>query len=168
MGLTYLGSALLGLILKNLVGRRLLILASQLGMAVSHLGLGLYFHHLTGMRKDDDTGNQTVSGKGNVTVSWSKEGASLGVIGWLPLPLVLGFTVRAIILSNYNIKLYVEYSRWRTTLASEASPGLSRQRFYPSGHPPNKIQHGYKSSCSGPAAGLTPWPTSPQTSAGSW
>ena len=167
MGLTYLGSALLGLILKNLVGRRLLILASQLGMAVSHLGLGLYFHHLTGMRKDDDTGNQTVSGKGNVTVSWSKEGASLGVIGWLPLPLVLGFTVRAIILSNYNIKLYVEYSRWRTTLASEASPGLSRQRFYPSGQ--NILRTRFnKSSCSGPAAGLTPWPTSPQTSAGSW
>merc|ERR1719219_2232587 len=45
VGLTYLGSALLGLILKNLVGRRLLILASQLGMAVSHLGLGFYFHY---------------------------------------------------------------------------------------------------------------------------
>merc|ERR550534_2631059 len=50
VGLTYLGSALLGLVLKNLVGRRLLILASQ-------LGLGLYFHHLAELRKDEEEGS---------------------------------------------------------------------------------------------------------------
>ena len=101
MGLTYLGSALLGLVLKNLVGRRLLILASQLGMAVSHLGLGLYFHHLAELRKEEEEGsggNGTVTGgRGNVTGSWSKEEASLGLVGWLPLPLLLSFTVSPII-----------------------------------------------------------------------
>merc|ERR1719192_555196 len=89
VGLTYFCSALLGLVLKNLVGRRLLILASQLGMAVSHLGLGLYFHHLAGMKKEAET----VMERGNVTANWSKEDVSLGVVGWLPLPLVLSFTV---------------------------------------------------------------------------
>ena len=62
---------------------------TQLGMAVSHLGLGLYFHHLTGVRKE----SETVMERGNVTANWSKEEVSLGVIGWLPLPLVLSFTV---------------------------------------------------------------------------
>ena len=76
--------------------------SSQLGMAVSHLGLGLYFHHLTGMRREEDEesgGNDTsVTGRGNVTgsSSWSKE--DLGLVGWLPLPLVLSFTVTAILL----------------------------------------------------------------------
>ena len=71
-------------------------------MAVSHLGLGLYFHHLTGMRREEDEesgGNDTsVTGRGNVTgsSSWSKE--DLGLVGWLPLPLVLSFTVTAILL----------------------------------------------------------------------
>ena len=100
VGLTYLGSALLGLVLKNLVGRRLLILASQLGMAVSHLGLGLYFHHMAELMKEEEGsgGNGTVTGgRGNVTGSWSKEDASLGLVGWLPLPLLLSFTVSAII-----------------------------------------------------------------------
>ena len=72
-------------------------------MAVSHLGLGLYFHHLTGMRREEhdeeSAGNETtVTGRGNVTgsSSWSKE--DLGLVGWLPLPLVLSFTVTAILL----------------------------------------------------------------------
>ena len=73
-------------------------------MAVSHLGLGLYFHHMTGLRKeegDDLGGNQTVTGgRGNVTGSWSKEEASLGLIGWLPLPLLLSFTVSSIIIES--------------------------------------------------------------------
>ena len=102
VGLTYLGSALLGLVLKNLVGRRLLILASQLGMAVSHLGLGLYFHHLAELRREEEEGSggaQTggTGVRGNVTGSWSKEEASLGVVGWLPLPLLLSFTVSPIV-----------------------------------------------------------------------
>ena len=74
-------------------------------MAVSHLGLGLYFHHMTGLRKgeeeDDLGGNHTVTaGRGNVTGSWLKEEASLGLIGWLPLPLLLSFTVSPIIIES--------------------------------------------------------------------
>ena len=73
-------------------------------MAVSHLGLGLYFHHMTGLRKeegDDLGGNGTVTaGRGNVTGSWLKEEASLGLIGWLPLPLLLSFTVSPIIIKS--------------------------------------------------------------------
>ena len=74
-------------------------------MAVSHLGLGLYFHHLTGMRREEENdvigGDETsVTGRGNVTSetrssSWSKD--DLGFIGWLPLPLVFSFTVSAIL-----------------------------------------------------------------------
>ena len=73
-------------------------------MAVSHLGLGLYFHHMTGLRngeEEDLGGNQTVTGgRGNVTGSWLKEEASLGLIGWLPLPLLLSFTVSPIIIKS--------------------------------------------------------------------
>ena len=72
-------------------------------MAVSHLGLGLYFHHMTGLRKGEEDlgGNQTVTGgRGNVTGSWLKEEASLGLIGWLPLPLLLSFTVSSIIIES--------------------------------------------------------------------
>ena len=124
MGLTYLGSALLGLVLKNLVGRRLLILASQLGMAVSHLGLGLYFHHLAELRKDEEEGSggyQTggTGVRGNVTGSWSKEEASLGVVGWLPLPLLLSFTVSAIVLLCVGIFVCLSVSQsWRCLLVS--------------------------------------------------
>ena len=128
VGLTYLGSALLGLVLKNLVGRRLLILASQvhtgsilrlsrprplpsprpplycdypissqLGMAVSHLGLGLYFHfsNCSSNTKPDPLSeegrNQT-----HFNADEEEDEVVLGPscqISWLPLPLILGFTV---------------------------------------------------------------------------
>ena len=85
-------------------------------MAVSHLGLGLYFHHLTGMRREDEDeesgGNETsVTGRGNVTgsSSWSKE--DLGLIGWLPLPLVLSFTVTANILFMLLLELNLDRSQ---------------------------------------------------------
>ena len=77
VGMTYLASALLSLVLKNLVGRRLLLLTSQLGMAVSHLGLGLYFHQLPDTEEEMEESGLT----------------------WLPLPLVLAFTV------SYNLGL---------------------------------------------------------------
>ena len=81
-------------VLKNLVGRRLLILASQLGMAVSHLGLGLYFHlaNCTSTTKDqiEAVTNQTVFVN-------EDQDAVLGPtscqISWLPLPLIMGFTI---------------------------------------------------------------------------
>ena len=35
--------------LKKHVGRRVLLLASELGMAISQLAMGIYFYVLTGM-----------------------------------------------------------------------------------------------------------------------
>ena len=95
MGLTYLGSALLGLVLKNLVGRRLLILASQLGMAVSHLGLGLYFHFYSncGSNTKPDPLSEGGRNQTHFNTNEEEEEALLGAgchIFWLPLPLILG------------------------------------------------------------------------------
>ena len=47
IGLTYFFSAILSLVLKNLIGRRILLLMSQLGMAVSQIALGVYFYILS-------------------------------------------------------------------------------------------------------------------------
>jgi len=94
VGLTYFCSALLGLVLKNLVGRRLLILASQLGMAVSHLGLGLYFHlaNCTSTTKDlvEAVTNQTVFVNEDQDAVLGPKSCQ---ISWLPLPLIMGFTI---------------------------------------------------------------------------
>ena len=46
IGLTYLVSSILSLILKHLIGRRVLLLLSQAGMGLSMLATGLYFHTL--------------------------------------------------------------------------------------------------------------------------
>ena len=46
IGLTYFFSAILSLVKKNLIGRRILLLMSQLGMAVSQIALGVYFYIL--------------------------------------------------------------------------------------------------------------------------
>ena len=43
-GLTYFFSAILSLVMKHLIGWRILLLMSQLGMAVSQIALGLYFY----------------------------------------------------------------------------------------------------------------------------
>ena len=94
VGMTYLASALLSLVLKNLVGRRLLLLTSQLGMAVSHLGLGLYFHQLPDIEEEMEKSGLT----------------------WLPLPLVLAFTV------SYNLGL----GSLTWVVATEVLPVASR------------------------------------------
>jgi hypothetical protein len=91
VGLAYLASALLSLLLRNLVGRRVLLLASQLGMALSHLGLGLYFHKLAPR-------GQLVGGSSNSTllpqVGEKEEGEDMPLLlAWLPLLLVITFTV---------------------------------------------------------------------------
>lgn len=44
IGVTYFLSSILGLVLKKHVGRRVLLLASELGMAISQLSMGLYFY----------------------------------------------------------------------------------------------------------------------------
>ena len=47
IGVTYFLSSILGLVLKKHVGRRFLLLASELGMAVSQLAMGIYFYFLS-------------------------------------------------------------------------------------------------------------------------
>ena len=47
IGVTYFLSSILGLVLKKHVGRRFLLLASELGMAVSQLAMGIYFYVLS-------------------------------------------------------------------------------------------------------------------------
>ena len=46
IGVTYFLSSILGLVLKKHVGRRFLLLASELGMAISQLAMGIYFYVL--------------------------------------------------------------------------------------------------------------------------
>lgn len=46
IGVTYFLSSILGLVLKKHVGRRILLLASELGMAISQLAMGIYFYVL--------------------------------------------------------------------------------------------------------------------------
>ena len=65
VGLTSLASSLLVLVLRPLAPSRLLLLASQLGMTLCQLGLGLYLHQLPPLGSP---------------------------CPWLPLPLLLGFT----------------------------------------------------------------------------
>ena len=99
IGLTYFVSALLGLVLKNLIGRRFLMLVSMLGMASAQIGVGVYFVTMTGrchntsvnvghpedgevedvLQKDDDSTTEDLD--------WR----------WLPLPLLMTFT------AAYNI-----------------------------------------------------------------
>ena len=65
VGLTYLASSLLVLVVRPLAPSRVLLLASQLGMSLCQLGLGLYFHQLPPLGSP---------------------------CPWLPLPLLMGFT----------------------------------------------------------------------------
>merc|ERR1719400_413207 len=51
IGVTYFLSALLSLVLKNLVGRRFLMLVSALGMAVAQCSLGFYFQALAAKQR---------------------------------------------------------------------------------------------------------------------
>ena len=53
IGVTYFLSSILGLVLKKHVGRRILLLASELGMAISQLAMGLYFYVLTRKYKNE-------------------------------------------------------------------------------------------------------------------
>lgn len=53
IGITYFLSSILGLVLKKHVGRRILLLASELGMAVSQISMGIYFYVLTGTSTAD-------------------------------------------------------------------------------------------------------------------
>merc|ERR1719431_567536 len=97
IGLTFFFSAILSLVLKNLIGRRILLLMSQLGMAVSQIALGIYFYILAQRTsvnlvydKDSEKSNFTVT---NVThVEDEEEADHEEKNSWIPLPLIMIFT----------------------------------------------------------------------------
>lgn len=97
IGLTYFVSAILSLILKNLIGRRILMLISSLGMAVSQIALGAYFYFLAQQISENsefckyvDVINTNLS-EHNVTIHEPLQ--DLVNISWVPLPLLMVFTV---------------------------------------------------------------------------
>ena len=53
IGVTYFLSSILGLVLKKHVGRRILLLASEFGMAFSQIAMGIYFYVLGDMTKNE-------------------------------------------------------------------------------------------------------------------
>ena len=91
IGLTYFFSAILSLVLKNLIGRRILLLMSQLGMAVSQIALGAYFYTLAQSTSlDSESIHTTVN---NVTdISDHENDDHHENISWIPLPLIMIFT----------------------------------------------------------------------------
>lgn len=126
IGVTYFVSSILGLVLKKHVGRRSLLLLSEMGMAVSQISLGLYFFNLYQVRRDldlvnssdalEDGGNgtslttatdintiSTTTTTSTTTLPSSSmllfpaDGEDLladnELLGWLPLPLLITFTV---------------------------------------------------------------------------
>jgi hypothetical protein len=50
IGVSYFLSSILGLVLKKHVGRRILLLMSELGMAISQIAMGIYFYILNDVR----------------------------------------------------------------------------------------------------------------------
>ncbi len=67
VGLSYLLSSILGLFLKKHLGRRLLLLISELGMAAAQFAMGVYFYYLNGGKDDERS--------------------------WLPIPILVIYTV---------------------------------------------------------------------------
>ena len=113
VGLTYLLSSILGLLLKQLFSRRLLMLVcncsvgnlqslgisiirklqvSCLGTACAQLGLAAYFHRLV------PTGGCSLHSNQTTTTTTSTSTSSFG-LAWLPLPLLILFT------TAYNLGL---------------------------------------------------------------
>jgi len=98
--MTYFFSAILSLIMKNLIGRRILMLISSLGMAVSQIALGAYFYFLAQQISENsefckyvDIINTNQSDHTNLTAS-EHEPPMLELIdiSWIPLPLLMLFT----------------------------------------------------------------------------
>ena len=90
-------SAILSLILKNLIDRRILMLISSRGMAVSQIALGAYFYFLAQQISENsefckyvDVINTNLS-EHNVTIHEPLQ--DLVNISWVPLPLLMVFTV---------------------------------------------------------------------------
>ena len=99
IGLTYFVSALLGLVLKNLIGRRFLMLVSMLGMASAQIGVGVYFVTMTDHCHNTsvDVGHQMDVELEDVLQNDDDSTTEDLDWRWLPLPLLMTFT------AAYNI-----------------------------------------------------------------
>jgi len=96
IGLTYFVSAILSLILKNLIGRRILMLISSLGMAVSQITLGAYFYFLAQpIAENSELCNLvdiTTSNLSDHNITTHESSQQLRNFSWAPLPLIMIFT----------------------------------------------------------------------------
>ena len=99
LGLTHLLSSLLSLVVRQLVGRRPLLLVSQAGMGLAMLATGLYLSNTVSQQQADP-------GHSGNTTSWS----------WLVLPALQIFTL--------SYQLGLGSLAW--SLASELLPARSR------------------------------------------
>ena len=109
IGLTYFISAIAGLLLKNLANRKLLLLFSMLSMALSQIGLGVYFFHISKTSCNSNPDTRDVK------------------LRWLPLPLMIMFTaaynvgVGSLTLDIASEILPSQSKSWTLTLANVAS-----------------------------------------------
>ncbi len=111
VGLSYLLSSILGLFLKKHVGRRILLLVSEFGMALSLISMGLYFYFL---RRLTEAEEEDVL----VRVDYAR---------WLPIPILVVYT------TAYNVGmgsltwvvateiLPVRSKRWTHTISNVTS-----------------------------------------------
>jgi len=109
IGVAYFLSSILGLVLKKHVGRRILLLISELGMAISQISMGFYFYALDDIRIAQE------------------RNADYDHVRWLPLPILIVYTV------SFNIGmgsltwvvateiLPVRSRRWTHTIANASS-----------------------------------------------
>ena len=87
IGVTYFLSTLLSLVLRNLVGRRFLMLLSSLGMALAQGSLGAYFHLLSLRPYSSCSSSHNLTSSLQLGSSWDPARLS-----WLPLPILVTFT----------------------------------------------------------------------------
>jgi len=100
VGTAYLLSSILGLFLKKQVGRRPLLLVSELGMALSQLAMGLYFYVLHDQKSEIATENAAMDVMSNGTRSTSSMD-SYFFSRWLPLPILAVYTIA------YNVGMVI-------------------------------------------------------------
>ena len=84
IGITYFFSSIIGLVLKNVISQRFLLLTSLITMAASQTSVGIYFVHLS--HSTDDCVPTQKSDNG----TFSND--SILKHSWTPLPLLLIFT----------------------------------------------------------------------------
>ena len=129
IGVTYFVSSILGLVLKKHFGRRVLLLISEIGMALSQISLGFYFYMLNfnnnvNLKKDVTMITSTTTSAVNST--FSAPSGTGGVystpsfdpdydwVRWLPIPILILYTIA------FNIGM----GSLMWVVASEISPAM--------------------------------------------